>query len=82
MARLETHEQLYDEAELWLGSGCNVEVNVGGSWITVERMVNDRDGIVKCHTDIGALWFPLEELKGVREAEPENAPASDWLPGR
>jgi hypothetical protein len=80
MAALEIHETLYEEAGLWLGSACNVEINVGGIWIPVERMINDSDGIVKCHTDMGALWFPLEELKGIREAEPGSAPASTWLP--
>ena len=82
MAALEIHEALYEEADLWLGANCNVEINVAGSWISVERMINDRDGIVKCHTDRGALWFVLEELKGIREAEPGKAPPSNWLPMR
>jgi hypothetical protein len=80
MAALEIHEALYEEVSLWLGANCNVEINVAGTWISVERMINGADGIVKCHTDMGALWFPLEELKGVREAEPGQAPASTWLP--
>jgi hypothetical protein len=80
MAALEIHETLYDEAGLWLGSGCNVEISVGGTWIPIERIVNDNDGIVKCHTDMGALWFPIEELKAIREAVPGKVPASTWLP--
>ena len=80
MATLDVHEALYDEADLWLGANCRVEVNVAGTWIAVERMINDRDGIIKCHTEMGALWFPLEELKGVREAEPGQASPSNWLP--
>lgn len=80
MADLEVHEQLYDEADLWLGASCNVELNVAGSWIAVESLISDKDGIVKCHTEAGALWFPLEELKGIREAELGKAPASNWLP--
>jgi hypothetical protein len=75
------HETLYEEADLWLGAACNVEINVGGIWVQVDRMINDNDGIVKGHTAMGALWFPLEELKGIREAEPGKATPSDWLPG-
>jgi hypothetical protein len=82
MAALELHERLYDEADLWLGSGCTVEINVGGTWISIQRMINDTDGIVKCDTDMGSLWFPLEELKGVREGEAGQSQASTWLPDR
>lgn len=80
MAALEVHEQLYDEADLWLGASCKVEINVAGTWIAIERMINHKDGIVKCDTEMGALWFPIQELKGIREAEPSKVPASDWLP--
>lgn len=80
MAALDIHESLYGEAELWLGSGCNVEINIAGTWVRVQRMINDEDGIVKCDTENGSLWFPLEELKGIREAEPQQAPESNWLP--
>jgi hypothetical protein len=82
MAALEVHERLYDEADLWLGAACNVEINVVGTWIAIQRMINDKDGIVKCDTEMGSLWFPLEELKGIREAEPEKESGSTWLPDR
>ena len=49
MAALEIHEALYEEVSLWLGANCNVEINVAGTWISVERMINGADGIVVPH---------------------------------
>jgi hypothetical protein len=46
-------------------------------------MHHDADGIVKCHTPSGALWFPLQEIRAIREARQGNqnsAPPSTWLP--
>jgi hypothetical protein len=68
MASDEVHQALYDEADEWLNSGCTVEINVGGAWIEVRRMIRSRDGIVTCRSNVGALWFPLVELRGIREA--------------
>jgi hypothetical protein len=78
MAGSEIHETLYEEAGLWLAADCKVELNIAGTWVSVERMISDNGGIVKCHTEMGALWFPLEELRGIREAA---IPAIPAIPG-
>ncbi len=81
MALTDIHETLYDEAQLWLDGGCNLELNVAGTWLAVERFYSDSEGIVKCDTPSGTLWFALEELKGIRTIrEQGEAEPSSWLP--